>query len=317
MTEESNNYSQSVTPVLFEKMQLLLALLFALVSCICRAECTMKSKIIGGWHVSIKDVPYRAAIAEWEYCRVMKIGLWVHMCGGSIINEWWILTAAHCITVRNTVQGMPSEHLAVAVGRDDRDFSKQWLEDIFLKVKRVVPHLQWFKNSTHSLNDIGLLRLSESLVWSDRVQPVVLPSASYAPQRFSQTCAAGTGWVSPKKRVKDKRLKAICGPTVHCSIGRLTVEFKNMSPPFPEVCWTPRPNVRYSRICFADSGNGLMKKLANKSFLIVGVVINVGDNCLDFTGFTHVPYFVSWITSIIYEVPPEKQSGLMASELFV
>ena len=259
--------------------------------------------------MSIKDVPYRVALAEWEYCRVMRIGLWVHRCGGSIINEWWILTAGHCITVRNTLQEARPEHVAVAVGRDDRDFSKQWLEDIFLSVKRVVLHPQYFKNSTHYLNDIGLLRLSESLVWSDRVQPVVLPSASYAPQRLSQTCLAGTGWVSPKKRIKDKRLKVICGPTVHCSIGRLMVDFKDMSPPFPKVCWPPRPNVRYSHACFADSGNGLVKKLANKSFLIVGVGINVGDNCLLFTGFTHVPYYISWIRSIIEEVPPEKQSG--------
>ena len=309
MTEESNSCSQSVTPVLFEKMQLLLALLFAIVSCVGRVECKMKSKIIGGWHVSIKDVPYRVAIAEWEYCRVMRIGLWVYRCGGSIINEWWILTAAHCINVENTMQGMSPEHVAVAVGRDDRDFNKQWLEDIFLGVKRVVLHPQYFKNSTHSLNDIGLLRLSESLVWSDRVQPVVLPSASYAPQQFSQTCFAGTGFVSPKNRVKDKRLKVVCSPTHYCSFGDNRVDFKDMSPPFPQVCWPPRPNVRYSHACFGDSGDGLMKKLANKSFLIVGVTTNVGDKCLLFTGFIHVAYYISWIRSIIEEVPSQKQSG--------
>ena len=195
------------------------------------------------------------------------------------------------------------------MARDDRDFSKQWLENIFFRVNRAVAHPQFFMNMSLVLNDIGLLRLFESLVWSDKVQPVVLPSASYAPQRFSQTCVAGTGWVSRFNRVKDKRLKAICSYTAYCSFNGPGINFTNVSPPYPEVCWTPRATRSHSHACNGDSGNGLVKKLANRSFLIVGITSAVSVKCYNLSLFTHVSYHVSWITSIIEEVPSQKQSG--------
>ena len=195
------------------------------------------------------------------------------------------------------------------MARDDRDFSKQWLENIFFRVNRAVAHPQFFMNMSLVLNDIGLLRLFESLVWSDKVQPVVLPSASYAPQRFSQTCVAGTGWVSRFNRVIDKRLKAICSNIAYCSFNGPFININNMSPPFLQVCWLPRATPSHSLICLGDSGSGLVKKLANRSFLIVGITSTVSVECSKLSIFTHVSYHISWITSIIEEVPSQKQSG--------
>ena len=65
-------------------MQLLLALLPALGSCVGFVECTSKSKIIGGWHISIKDAPYHVGIARLEYChcqRVVDINCSTLLCG--------------------------------------------------------------------------------------------------------------------------------------------------------------------------------------------------------------------------------------------
>ena len=296
-------------------MQLLLALLFALASCVDHAECT-KAKVIGGWHVSIEDFPYHVQIVYRTY--VARVYYYSSVCGGSIINEWWILTAAHClvnyfksITSNGSISHpvFPAEDIGVALARSNIDFSKQWLEHIFHRVERVIPYPNY--NVIGIGKDIGLLRLhrEQPLVWSRRVQPVVLPPTSYIPQLYSQACMAGTGRVSPKNRVKDKRFKANCGYIAYCTTDNENMTIKNVSSQLDEVCWLPRTNVRHSHSCSGDSGSALVKKLANKSHLIIGLNSRAGLYCTGYSSFTFVAYYIPWITSIIEEEPSKNGSG--------
>ncbi|XP_059745320.1 serine protease 55-like isoform X5 [Bos taurus] len=48
-------------------------------------------EIIGGVPANIRDFP-------WQI-RILENGS--HLCGGSILSEWWILTAAHCFKSKN------------------------------------------------------------------------------------------------------------------------------------------------------------------------------------------------------------------------
>lgn len=48
-------------------------------------------RIVGGHVIDIERAPYVISIQrESQQCGAS------HHCGGSIINPWWILTAAHC-----------------------------------------------------------------------------------------------------------------------------------------------------------------------------------------------------------------------------
>jgi secreted trypsin-like serine protease len=50
-------------------------------------------KIVGGENADIKDFPYSVSIAMLNFKS--------HFCGGTIISNWHILTAAHCVVGRN------------------------------------------------------------------------------------------------------------------------------------------------------------------------------------------------------------------------
>ena len=82
-------------------------------------------------------------------------------CGGSIISEDVILTAAHCVgNAKNVAE------IVVQMGHSNAE------EGAFFKVKSVLIHPDYNPFNTSQLNDIALLRVNESLVFNNSVQPI-------------------------------------------------------------------------------------------------------------------------------------------------
>ncbi len=131
-------------------------------------------RIVGGQNANIADYPWQVAITTSTGSQ---------FCGGSVINEYWIVTAAHCL-------GHYSNIRIRAGVTDKRSTSGQ-----DRVVAQEIPHPQYHA-STHR-NDIALLKLSSPLDLSgSNVKAIPIVTAEHASEGIQDpgTLATITGW---------------------------------------------------------------------------------------------------------------------------
>ena len=131
---------------------LTLALLFSI-------QIFSQADIVGGEDCDISEYPWQAAIYVDGY-----------LCGASVINEYWILTAAHCVEESNQVAD--PETITVGVGSSNSYSGLFGSGGDEYDVEEVISHPS-FSNWSMS-NDIALLKLTEPIVFSDDVQPIAI-----------------------------------------------------------------------------------------------------------------------------------------------
>ncbi|KAK9736499.1 Trypsin [Popillia japonica] len=136
-------------------------------------------RIAGGENANRGEFPYQISL-QWGL-----LGIWSHICGGSIIAEQWILTAAHCITETPSLGS-----LRIKAGLLNLDDNLNSVQTISVASSIVNENYQGGVNP----NDIALLRLSSSLSWSESVQPIDLPAAGDVPT--GNSILSGWGSVS-------------------------------------------------------------------------------------------------------------------------
>jgi len=134
------------------------------------------AKIIGGEEARDYEFPWQVSL--------FRVETGTHFCGGSILDDNTVVTAAHC------TDGIVTEsNLRVAV--HVRNVNTRVGAHIF-SVTNIARHS--FVAATFE-NDISLIKLSGNIIFNDETRPICLPEAG---QMYSHESAVISGWGTRK-----------------------------------------------------------------------------------------------------------------------
>ncbi|XP_035901880.1 trypsin-1-like [Anopheles stephensi] len=130
------------------------------------------TRIVGGQETQVNQYPWMAML--------MYSGTFY--CGGSLISDRHVLTAAHC------VHGFQRSKISVVLLEHDRVSTTETMT-MTSQVLRIIEHNGYNSNNYNS--DIAILRLATTMNIDDKLKPVCLPTPK---KPFSGYDGIVTGW---------------------------------------------------------------------------------------------------------------------------
>jgi secreted trypsin-like serine protease len=228
------------------------------------------SKIIGGSTAVISQYPWQIFLVSGSY-----------MCGGSIINKDWVITAAHC------VQGISASSMRIIAGT-----STPYSFGTRYNVSQVYVHPGY--SSTTLDDDIALLRTSSSIACTN-CTPIKLVTSEVADEGYTvpgvMTTISGWGLTSVSPEVSPTNLMVAQIPIISDATA-LSV-------------WQTIPGTNimagYANgnkdACSGDSGGPMSVSVWGEPRL-AGIVSWGSKNCDTYGGYTRVSLFDYWIKNI-------------------
>lgn len=233
----------------------------------------LHKRIVGGQEANPNQWAWMAALMRSETGE--------HYCGGALISNRYVVTAAHCTV------GLKAANITVRLGAYDIQEPSEHVKDI--EVSRIRQHPQFQKDTF--MNDIAVLRLKRPVMFNEYIRPVCLPQRS--DETFFGKTAVAIGWGTqsfggPYSDVL-REVKLVVWNNTQCR--------ERFAQPITDVFLCAGPKKREGDACQGDSGGPLMVQSRSKQWTLIGV-ISWGIKCGEpgFPGiYTRITHFLDYI----------------------
>jgi len=231
-----------------------------------------QDRIVGGSEATPHSYPWMAALFVDD--------TW--FCGGTLISDEWVLTAAHCAKDATEMVVMLGAHNVREASEEGR---------LELVTRDFFTHPRYSQITLH--NDLALVHLPEKVEFSNIIRPVCLPGYSEASDPLAHMDAQASGWGKPTDSSQSISpvLREVTVDTITnlmCALEYPTVVNKNI------LCISGKDG---KSTCNGDSG-GPLHLVTDGVFKQVGITSfgsSMGCEIGFHAGFTRTASFLEWI----------------------
>jgi len=267
--------------------------------------------IYAGEDASIVDFPWMTSLQEWNGAA------WQHVCGGTLIDPGWVLTAAHCVWDNELEEPVAGSSLRVVIGKD-----KPWSDADRIQVGEPVLPTDATGTPLYGTaplwhGDVALLPLRNAVsgVSTLRLSFGEMPA-------LSNVTALGWGsiadyWLNSDSPRQLQRIDVLVRDDSECEFGNSLVAAaqictKDFDSATTFVVGGPRKG---------DSGGPLLLN-GPSGWLQLGIASHLpqakqanflesfGDGDPNYTGWASIRHFRDWITQTIAGKPSSSQLDL-------
>ncbi|KAJ1662667.1 hypothetical protein IW140_005587 [Coemansia sp. RSA 1813] len=264
---------------------------------------SIQKRIIGGSTVSKNEYPFAVHLAT-------TYGTEQFLCGGAIVDNSYIVTAAHCLINENTNAVAEASQVSVCYGSNT-------LGEQRCTTARSV-HLHPNYNSQTLANDIAIIQIS-ALTFSDSVAAVPI----YTGKLSENTELTTMGWGMTNSNDANSLSNVLLSANIKIGSPELCAQAESSysSADGPEVC-TSNNLTSGKDSCQGDSGSPTVISSGGTTYLVAVTSSGVNmdspgsSECAAKDGlafYTHIYYFLDFVSSTTGASNDELTHGLSAN----